>query len=463
MDDSSSVSLALLVLSISLSALITLIYTAINNVRLSWLQDQVDEGNKRAQRLIILLDAKSRLMMTFNLIIAILYVLAGVSAAFAFLVPAFEGTAPFTLPVAIGLTFFAAVVLLMMGSILPESLGTVYSSRLAIFFTPLMRTLAALFSPLTWLLLRLSRLIARLFGGADVVNTVTEEEIMTLVNAGTTGGTIEDEERNMIYSVLQLDETNARELMTPRIDIVSVEVNSTVTDALAFFIESGYSRIPVYEENIDNIVGLLYAKDLLNMWKQRELMDTQTVRDYVRPAHFVPETIPADELLRDLRARNVHMAIVVDEYGGTSGLVTIENLIEEIVGDIRDEYDVDEEAEYMQMSELEYLCDASMDLDDINEMFDLDMDSDETDTLGGWVYFKLGRVPDEGDVIEDEDYTLTVAEVDGRRIRKVLLMLKPDVSKSETDDKATEADEDTVIVPPDQQDDDDSHAIPDAS
>lgn len=461
MDDSSSVSLALLVLSIFLSALITLIYTAINNVRLSWLNDQVDEGNKRAKRLIILLDAKTRLMMTFNLIIAILYVLAGVSAAFAFLVPAANGTAPFTTPVALGLTFFAAVALLMMGSILPESLGTVYSSTLALFFTPLMRALTTLFSPLTWLLLRLSRMIARLFGGADVVNTVTEEEIMTLVNAGTTGGTIEDEERNMIYSVLQLDETNARELMTPRIDIISVEVNSTVTDALALFIESGYSRIPVYEENIDNIVGLLYAKDLLNMWQQRELIDQQTVRDYVRPAHFVPETIPADELLRDLRARNVHMAIVVDEYGGTSGLVTIENLVEEIVGDIRDEYDVDEEVEYMQMSELEYLCDASMDLDDINDLFDLDMDSDETDTLGGWVYFKLGRVPDEGDVIEEEDYTLTVAEIDGRRIRKVLLMLKPE--PREDRDAPADNDTETESVSSDQQDNDDSQIIPDAS
>lgn len=463
LDDSSSMSLILILLLIALGGMITLIHSAIVNVRMRDVRDQSDDGDKRAHRLIALLDAKSRLTMTYNLMTTIIYFLVALVGTIAFVVPAMQESSTTSPLVGVLIVLLIGVVTLLMGSIVPEGIGSAYANTIATIFAPLMLAIVLITSPLTWVLLRLSRFIAGIFGGGALVNTVTEEEIMTLVNAGTTGGTIEDEERAMIYSVLQLDETNARELMTPRIDIISVEVDSTITDALSLFIESGYSRIPVYEENIDNIVGLLYAKDLLNLWRNGGAIEDRKVRDYVRPAHFVPETIPADELLRDLRARNVHMVIVVDEYGGTSGLVTIENLIEEIVGDIRDEYDVDEEAEYIQISELEYICDASMDLDDINDLMDLDLDSDETDTLGGWVYYKLGRVPDVGDTIDEEDYTLIVNEVDGRRIRKVLVVLKPEPTDQLDNDTSELTEKDSTGSDDDSPNDDEPHTLMDAS
>src|SRR5690606_30917150 len=158
-----------------------------------------------------------------------------------------------------------------------------------------------------------------------------------------------------------------RVLMVPRMDIVAVEVNTPIDEALGKFVNSGHSRIPVYHETIDNIEGLLYAKDLLTLWHNGG-PKPQSIREMIRPAHFVPESLRADLLLKELKHSKIHMAIVVDESGGTAGLLTIENLIEEIVGDIQDEYDINEEAEYVVISETEYIIDASMDLDDVNDL-----------------------------------------------------------------------------------------------
>jgi CBS domain containing-hemolysin-like protein len=266
--------------------------------------------------------------------------------------------------------------------------------------------------------------VASLFGGSELINTVTEEEIMTLVSAGHTDGTIEAGEKDMIYSVLQLNETWVRELMTPRIDIVALDVDSTVSDALTTLIESGFSRIPVYDENVDDLMGILYAKDLLGLWQRGQTANGHSIRELLRPAYFVPETKRASELLRELQNRNVHMAIVVDEYGGTAGLVTIENLIEEIVGDIRDEFDQNEEDEYTQNASDEYIVDGSMNIDDLNELANLALEDEENDTIGGYVNTALGRLPNVGDTIETDEMTLEVRELDGRRVKKVLVKIK---------------------------------------
>jgi CBS domain containing-hemolysin-like protein len=269
-----------------------------------------------------------------------------------------------------------------------------------------------------------SSILPRLVGSDQLVNPVTVEEIMTLVNAGHTGGTIEMEEKEMIYSILHLDETYAREMMIPRIDMIAMEADTPIKEALSVFIESGYSRVPVYEDTIDSIIGLIYAKDILNLLNNGGLQG-HSIRDLIRSAHFVPETLSAHKLLRDLQSRNVHMAIVVDEYGGTSGLVTIENIIEEIVGDIRDEYDTKEEYEYIKNGDAEYIIDAGMDIDDINELLGTNLNSEETDTLGGYIYLTIGRVPIVGEVVETDELTMRVRSIDGRRIRKVLVILKP--------------------------------------
>lgn len=421
-----------------LDALMTLGYSALQNSRESELQEQADAGRGFAKTALKLLDVKSKLYITYTLISSL--VVAGIvlCATMWIIVPSINGDLQLSTPLATASVLGISLLTLILGTVVPEAVGSAYAMPLiGLLATPL-RLLTILFSPLSSLLLGLSTLLARVFGSDTLVNTVTEEEIMTLVNAGNTGGTIEDEEREMIFSVMQLDETYAREIMVPRIDVEAVDVTTNLTDALDTFMRTGFSRIPVYEDNIDNIVGLLYAKDLLNLWHNSSL-DGHTARELVRSAYFIPETRAADDLLRDLQARNVHMAIVVDEYGGTSGLVTIENIMEEIVGDIRDEYDLNEETEYIQHDEDEFVIDGGMDVDDLNELLGTSISSEDNDTLGGYIFLQIGRVPIVGEEIDTEEVHMTIRSIEGRRIRKVLVKVKP---KLTIDEESTNTDTD---------------------
>lgn len=431
MDDSTG-NIVLLFVLIAAQALVSLVYAAFNNMRPAVLREQVEQERPSALRVLKLLDASSRLPITIAIVQTLITFAIVIHLTQNFLLPLNPGAGWAEAAMTLAIVLLLALALIVLGMLVPESVGSAYAEPLTLIFSRPAQWLNLILSPVTYLLVMVSRGISRLFGTSGLVNTVTEEEIMSLVTAGHTGGTIEEEEKEMIYSVLQLDQTAARELMTPRIDIVALEVNTPIMQALETVLDTGFSRIPIYEENIDNIVGVLYAKDLLNVLRQptRDTFDTTPVRDLLRPAYFVPETKRADELLRELQNRKVHMAIVVDEYGGTSGLVTIENLVEEIVGDIMDEYDLHEEEELVQVSEDEYLIEASMNVDDVNEHLDLHIgedeeeEYDETDSLGGFIYTRLGRVPHLGETIETKQVTLRVESLEGRRIRKVLLTLK---------------------------------------
>lgn len=247
---------------------------------------------------------------------------------------------------------------------------------------------------------------------------VTEEEIRTWVNTDQGDSGLEKDEREMIYSIFQFGETLCREVMVPRIDITGLEVSATVQEAIDIFTKFGHSRVPVYEETIDDIIGLLYAKDLL----RTDLTEKEKteVRPFLRKAYFIPESKNVDELLREMQAQGVHMAIVVDEYGGTAGLVTLEDIVEEIVGEIRDEYDQAEELEFQQMSEDEVVFSGRINLDDVYDILGVDLTEDMADTLGGYIYGQIGRVPVGGEQIKVDGWLLTVSQVSGRRIRKVL-------------------------------------------
>jgi putative hemolysin len=427
--DDSSTSLSILLALLILDVFITLVYAALQNSRHNELQALANEGKGFAKHALALLDAKSKLTTTYTL--STMFITVGISlvATIWFVFPAINGEGMFSTPLAIGLVILISFGALLIGSIVSESIGSAYVMPLLSLFALPFRVLLILLSPITNLLLWVSRLLARIFGSDRLINKVTEEEIMTLVTAGQEGGTIENEEKEMIFSILQLDETYAREIMVPRIDMQAVEVNNSLREALEIFTQSGFSRLPVYEETIDNILGLLYAKDLLTLWRNGGV-EGHTVREFVRSAYFIPETRAADDLLRDLQARNIHMAIVVDEYGGTAGLVTIENIMEEIVGDIRDEYDFDEEIEYIEAGENEYIIDAGMDIDDLNELLGTDISSDDSDTLGGYIFLTLGRVPIVGETMDTEELQMTIRSIDGRRIRKVLVKLKPKLDEN---------------------------------
>jgi CBS domain containing-hemolysin-like protein len=246
---------------------------------------------------------------------------------------------------------------------------------------------------------------------------VTEEEIKTLVDAGEEGGAIEIEEKKMIFSVFELGDTLAREVMVPRIDIMAFNESQPLEDVADALLASGHSRAPVFRADIDSVIGIVYVKDLLKAVRQGR--EKEPVGAWVRPALFVPEAKKADDLLADLQARRIHMAVVVDEYGGTAGVVTLEDLVEEIVGEIRDEYDAAEEVAFQEVRDGEYLLSGRMDLDDVNQLTGSRLPKGFSDTLGGFISGRLGRVPSSGDVVEAGGLSLVVEQSTGHRILKV--------------------------------------------
>ena len=244
-----------------------------------------------------------------------------------------------------------------------------------------------------------------------------QSQLRNLVDAGQQRGLIEQEEGRMIHSIFELSETMAREIMVPRIDILALDVQTPSEEAADTLLTSHYSRMPVYQDSVDNILGLLYAKDLLRVW--REGNQTVSLHTLLRPAYFVPEAKKINELLEEMQSQRVHMAIIVDEYGGVAGLVTLEDIVEEILGEIQDEYDQGEEMPYQPLGDGEYLFQGRIDLDDFNEVMSSNLVKDEADTLGGFIYNSIGRVPAVGDAVQIENLLLTVEQVTGRRIRKV--------------------------------------------
>lgn len=246
---------------------------------------------------------------------------------------------------------------------------------------------------------------------------VTEDELKNLVDAGQQEGVLEQDERRMIYSIFDLGDTLAREVMVPRIDILALDVHTSLKDAASALLQSGYSRVPVYEGSIDHIIGLLYAKDLLAVWQQGD--SAPDLRQLLRPAYFVPEAKTVDALLSEMQSQRIHMSIVVDEYGGVAGLVTMEDIVEEIVGEIRDEYDQQEMTLVQKISPVEYLVAGRMDLDDFNELLGIELSSDDADTLAGYIYSQMGHVPAEGEYLTVQDLKLTIEEVSRQRIQKV--------------------------------------------
>jgi putative hemolysin len=266
--------------------------------------------------------------------------------------------------------------------------------------------------------------------------TVTEIELISLVEAGQEKGVLEQEEQKMIVSIFRLGDTLVREIMVPRIDVLALEVNTPIDQAMNAFKRTGHSRVPVFKDSIDNILGLLYAKDLLGIWL--EGMHEVSLSDHLRQAYFVPEAKKVDKLLAELQAKRIHMAVVVDEYGGVAGLVTLEDIVEEIVGEIRDEYDQAEELLYQAITEDEYLFQGRIDIDDFNDIMGTELPNSEADTLSGLIYSRIGRVPTAGDKVQIKDLQLTVEQVSGQRIRKVRALRL--VSLSGNGDKERHAD-----------------------
>jgi magnesium and cobalt transporter len=255
-----------------------------------------------------------------------------------------------------------------------------------------------------------------------------EEEIQDLIDQGAEQGVITPGEGEMIQSIFELGETVAREIMVPRTSIVAVPGDARVTKALEVFVHSGHSRVPVYENDIDRITGILHVKDLLPFWGHSG--EETLPRDVIRPPSFVPETKKVVELLSEVRARKNHMVVVLDEYGGTAGLITLEDIIEEIVGDIHDEYDTEEEPIH-PVDEHTFLVDARLNLEELEDYLGLEFPEGDYETLGGFITDLIGRVPQQDETVSHDGLTMTIRSADERKISQVEIRLEPAAAHSD--------------------------------
>jgi putative hemolysin len=320
-------------------------------------------------------------------------------------------------------TMLLAAFTIVFGELVPKTLALAYPDRVALALAGPLDVVGHILAPLVNTLTWLTRKIAGGFGaGVARQAQINTEELKLIVERGGETGVLEAEEEQMISAVIELGERRLHEVMVPRTEMTALPVTASMDEVIDTFIREGHSRIPVYKKTIDEIVGLLYAKDLLPFLKGGQKPD---LRKLLRAPLFAPESMSIDDLLHKLQGRKVHLAIVLDEYGGTAGMVTIEDLLEEIVGEIQDEYD-EEEPLAVRLSADEARIDGRASVDDLAELFDVDLggleDADEYDTVGGLIYHRIGGVPRPGDKVEltVQGLTLTVEVTDGRRVGKVL-------------------------------------------
>jgi len=398
---------------------------ALSNASLARLLALKEEMEVKVNRTVNLLHAPQEWLAAGNLVQLFTRFL-GAGLLLALFIPQ-EWTVS-TVMVEVGILLLAIVLVFWLEWVV-EVAVTRHPEAWAMRLAPYVRTLTVVLSPLLVLPLAIAR---RRGETQEPVSTVTEQELKSMVDAGHEGGVLEGDERQMIYSIFELGDTLVREIMLPRIYINALEASTPLPEAVDELIKSGHSRVPVYAESVDNILGILYAKDLLRVWHQAEQIGS--LQSLLRPAIFVPEAKKVDELLEEMQAGHVHMAMVVDEYGGIAGLVTLEDIFEEIVGEIQDEYDQSEEAPYMQVGEGEYVFQGRVDLRDFNEVMGSQLPTEETETLGGFIYEQVGRVPTSGESLQVGDIYLTIEQVTGRRIRKVRARKVPELTQEEKPD-----------------------------
>ncbi|MBN1287448.1 MAG: HlyC/CorC family transporter [Anaerolineae bacterium] len=431
MGENSGLIIIALLLLLGVNAIFTMTYQTLTRARKSRLRQMADDGHRGAARALVLAEDPARLTAAMQLGTILVHFLTATVVVLGIDIPVTDWLISLGVDTTVAgviryvvIIPLAAAVAVLFGEMLPGAVASHHAERFAIALTPWANALTFLFEPFARALFKLSALVAAPFVGDEesMTDDAIEEDIMILVDVGKAGGVIEEEEKAMIHSIFQFTDTLVREVMVPRIDVVALEINTPLDAALSTIVEAGHSRIPVYRESIDHIKGILYAKDLLTLWQnggQDGDANGRAIADLLRDAYFIPEAKKAFDLLAELQQRKVHIAIVVDEYGGTAGLVTIEDLIEEIVGEIQDEYDLNEEAAFEQVGDREYIFDARIDLDDLNRILDSDLDTDIADTLGGYIFAVIGRAPEIGESFEEDDVTFKVLGVTGRRIRKV--------------------------------------------
>ena len=417
MDSSDVIQFLILIILICLSAFFSSAETSMTTVNKIRIQSLSEEGDARAKTLLKVIEDSGKLLST--ILIGNNVVNLSASSLATTLTMRLFGNAAVSIS-----TGIITLLVLIFGEITPKTLASVHGEGLALAYAKPIYILMTIMTPVIFLMNHISGGVLRLLGTDPHAksSTITEHELRTLVNVGHEEGVIKTEERQMINNVFDFDDSRAEDIMVPRIDVTFADINSTYEDLIRLFREDKHTRFPVYKDSTDNIVGIANIKDLL-------LCDKEdfSLKKILREPYFTYEYKKTSELLMEMKENSVSFAIVLDEYGATSGIITLENLVEEIVGDIHDEYEDQEEEEIKEIIPgREYVAVGSARLDDLNETLHLDLSSEDYDSIGGYMIEQLDRFPEEGEtVVTESGVQLTADKVERTRIASVHICLPP--------------------------------------
>ena len=439
----------LLLVLISINAYFAAAEMAIVSVNKNRIRSLAQEGNKKAQALASLIDEPNKFLSSIQVVITLAGFLTSAEAAVSFSddVGAWleHAGVPYGTEISVVLvTLILAFFTLILGELLPKRLAMLHADKISMGVVKPILFISVIFKPFVWLLSITVTLILKLLRQRTDVTSVeySEDDVVSMLEAGQESGELKEEGKKMITSIFAFDDLLAYEVMTPRTDVFSIDINAPTEDYIDELMELRYSRIPVYEDDSDNIIGILYIKDYLI--KAREAgFDNVDFGSILRKPYFVPETKNIDSLFFELQTTKQHIAILIDEYGGFSGIVTMEDIIEEVMGDIDDEYD-EVEPEIQKVADDTYIVDGSMDLDDIDEELGIDLESENSETIGGFIIDILGEIPDENDTgreIEYENCRFRIDSVRDRRIEKITITILPVSENEENDDEQEDGSE----------------------
>lgn len=417
--DTVVIRLVLVVVCLVLSAFFSSSETALTTVNLIRIRNLADNGDKAAAW--VLKARRDQSKMLGAILIGNNVVNLSASSMLTVLVTDVVGSQ------AVGAaTGVLTLLVLLFGEITPKTIATLEAEKNALRFARVICLLMTILTPVIFVVNLLSGGVLRLLGvdPNKPTDSITEDELRTIVEVGHEKGVIESEEKEMINNVFDLGDSVARDIMVPRIDMSFVDVEASYEELMEIFRRDHYTRLPVYEDNTDNVIGIINMKDLILLEDRAAF----SVRDYLRQPLFTFESKKLSELMIEMRKTSNNIVIVLDEYGATAGLITLEDILEEIVGDIRDEFDADEEDELKEISKGEYLADGSMNLDDINDRLGLELVSEDFDSLGGFMIDRLEHLPAEGEEVDTEEVRLVVEKVNKNRIDKVHIYVKKTVA-----------------------------------
>lgn len=415
MDSGDISQLIFLLILLALSAFFSSAETALTTVNRIHMRTLADADNKKA-KMVLKITKDSAKMLSAILIGNNIVNLSASSIATTLAISMFGN---YGAGIATGIITF---LILIFGEVSPKTLSTIKADSISLKIAGIINVLMIVLTPVIFLINKLSLGVLFLFGvkASDGNRVMTEEELRTIVDVGQETGVIEDEERAMIHNVFDFGDAEAKEVMIPRIDMTFVHIDADYNEVLKIYKQDMFTRLPVYEESTDNVVGIINMKDLLLI----ENTDNFSIRDIMREPYFTYEHKNTSDLFLEMKKSSISLAIVLDEYGVTAGLITLEDLIEEIVGEIRDEYDTDEIDDITKLSDREYLVLGSANLEDVSDELNLHLESDDYDTIGGYCLEKLDHLPERNEIIiTDDDVLLRIEAVDKNRIEKVYIKL----------------------------------------